>query len=95
MLPQTILEYRTTEMLQLPTGELGELCQDFQLEELTSPHVQAVEKATRSQCASRIWHQHRAGRITASKLKHILTTNPVQPSSSPLKATCYPKAPQS
>ncbi|KAL1269204.1 hypothetical protein QQF64_031493 [Cirrhinus molitorella] len=34
--------------------ELAELCQYFQLEELTPSQVQAVEKATRSQAASRI-----------------------------------------
>ncbi|KAK7886436.1 hypothetical protein WMY93_026057 [Mugilogobius chulae] len=92
MLPKTIFEYRTPETLQLPPKELGELCQDFQLEELTFSQVQAVERATRSQSASRIWFRQRAGRITASKLKQVLKTNPQQPSKSLIKAICYPEA---
>ncbi len=54
--------------------------------------VQAVERATRSQSASRIWFRQRAGRITASKLKQAIKTNPQQPSKSLIKAICYPEA---
>lgn len=92
ILPKPVLEYRTPETLQLPAKELEELCQDFQLEELTPSQVQAVERATRSQSASRIWFRQRAGRITASKLKQVLRTNPQQPSKSLIKAICYPEA---
>ncbi|MEQ2222305.1 hypothetical protein ILYODFUR_024828 [Ilyodon furcidens] len=92
MLPKTILEYRTAETLQLPSKELEELCQEFQLEELTLSEVQAVERATRGQSASRIWFKQRAGRITASKLKQVLKTNSQQPSKSLIKAICYPEA---
>ncbi|KAK0151911.1 hypothetical protein N1851_006715 [Merluccius polli] len=91
MLPRTVLEYRTPETLQLPPKELGELCQDFQLEELNLSQVQSVERATRSQSASSIWFRQRAGRITASKLKQVLKTNPQQPSKSLIKAICYPE----
>lgn len=92
MLPKTVLEYRTPETLQLPPKQLGELCQVFQLEELIMSQVQAVERATRSQSASRIWFRQRAGRITASKLKQAIKTNPQQPSKSLIKAICYPEA---
>ncbi len=92
MLPKTVLEYRTPETLQLPPKQLGELCQVFQLEELIMSQVQAVERATRSQSASRIWFRQRAGRITASKLKQAIKTNPRQPSKSLIKAICYPEA---
>ncbi|XP_051981796.1 uncharacterized protein LOC127643204 [Xyrauchen texanus] len=86
------LKTRTPETLQLPPKELGELCQVFQLEELIMSQVQAVERATRSQSASRIWFRQRAGRITASKLKQAIKTNPQQPSKSLIKAICYPEA---
>lgn len=92
ILPKTVLEYRTPETLQLPPKELGELCQDFQLEELTQSQVQAVERATQSQSASKIWFRQRAGRITASKLKQVVKTDPQQPSKSLIKALCYPEA---
>ncbi len=92
MLPKTVLEYRTPETLQLPPKELAELCQDFQLEEVTASQVQAVEKATRSQGASRIWYRQRAGHITASKLKQVIQTNPLKMSKSLIKAICYPGA---
>lgn len=92
MLPKTVLEYRTPETLQLPPTELGKLCQHFQLEELSPSQVQAVERVTRSQSASRIWFRQRAGRITASKLKQVLNTNPHEPSKSLIKAICYPEA---
>ncbi|XP_039908249.1 uncharacterized protein LOC120746819 isoform X1 [Simochromis diagramma] len=92
MLPKTVPEYRTPETLQLPPKDLEELCLDFQLEELTLSQVQAVERATRSQSASSIWFRQRAGRVTASKLKQVLKTNPQQPSKSLIKAICYPEA---
>ncbi|MEQ2223034.1 hypothetical protein ILYODFUR_032586 [Ilyodon furcidens] len=91
MLPKTILEYRTAETLQLPSKELEELCQEFQLEELTLSKVQAVERAIRSQSASRIWFKQRAGRIPASKPKQVLKTKSQQPSKSLIKAICYPE----
>lgn len=54
--------------------------------------VHAVERATRSQSASRVWFRQRAGRVTASKLKQVLKTNPQQPSKSLIKGICYPEA---
>ncbi|CAL8302782.1 unnamed protein product [Arctogadus glacialis] len=91
MLPKTLLEYRTPETLQLPPKDLEKLCQDFQQEELTLSQVQSVERATRNQSASIIWFRQRAGRITASKLKQVLKTNPQQPSKRLIKAVCYPE----
>ncbi|MED6259424.1 hypothetical protein ATANTOWER_022517 [Ataeniobius toweri] len=92
MLPKTILEYRTAETLQLPSKELEELCQEFQLEELTLSEVQVVERATRGQSASRIWFKQRAGRIPASKPKQVLKTKSQQPSKSLIKVICYQEA---
>ncbi|KAF7199465.1 transcript variant X1 [Nothobranchius furzeri] len=89
MLPKTVLDYRTSETLQLPPKEL---CQEFEFEELTPSQVQAVETATRDQSASRIWFRQRAGRITASKMRRVLRTSPQQPSKSLIMAICYPEA---
>lgn len=69
MLPKTFLEYRTHETLQLPPKELGELCQDFQRDELTPSKVQAVEKATRSQGVSSIWYHQKSWSHNCSQVQ--------------------------
>lgn len=92
VLPKSILEYRTPQTLQLQPKELEQLCQNFNLDELTVSQVQAVERATRGQSESRIWFRQRAGRITASNLKRALQTNPTKPAKTLIKAICYPEA---
>ena len=45
---------------------------------------------TQAQSKSRNWFQYRAGRITASRFRQVLHTDPHQPSLSLLKSICYP-----
>ena len=59
---------------------------------LSLTQVVSVEKATRDQAKSRIWHQQRAGRITASRVKAAACTNIDKPSKSLIKAICYPNS---
>ena len=44
----------------------------------------------KGQADSRIWFQQRSGRVTASKLKSTVYTDPSQPSPSLIKSICYP-----
>ena len=56
---------------------------------VTGEQAQALEKATRGQSLSKLWFQHRAGRITASMLKFSVHTDITQPSQSLIKKICY------
>ena len=57
---------------------------------VTQEEAATVEKETRCQASSKIWHDQRAGRITASRLKAACHTDPDQPSLSLIKSICYP-----
>ena len=50
--------------------------------QLSEAQVKAVEEATRGQSKSKIWHEQRAGRVTASTLKAALATSVANPSPS-------------
>lgn len=91
-LPKSVLEYRTPLTLQLQPKELEQLCQAFELDELTTAQVEAIERATRGQSSSKTWFRQRAGRITASNLRRVLHTNAEKPAKTLIKAICYPEA---
>ena len=59
---------------------------------MTADEVEQLEKATRGQSKNKLWMQHRAGRITASRCKDVLLTNPDMPSQTLIKSICYPDA---
>ena len=46
----------------------------------TSDQVRVVESKTKGQADSHIWFQQRSGRVTISKLKNVVCTDPSQPS---------------
>ena len=91
-LPKPVMDYKTTPSEKLTLSELKMVCADFKLEDLTSTHISVVERETRTQSSSRIWYRQRAGRITASKLKQVVRTNPEKPAKSLIKSICYPEA---
>ncbi|XP_027140221.1 uncharacterized protein LOC113746909 isoform X1 [Larimichthys crocea] len=91
-LPKSVLEYRTPLTLQLQPKELEQLCQAFELDELTTAQVGAIERATRGQSSSKTWFRQRAGRITASNRRRVLHTNAEKPAKALIKAICYPEA---
>ena len=51
-----------------------------------------MEKETRGQTSKNSWFAHRAGRITASRMKAAARTSSVMPSQSLIKRICYPQA---
>ena len=59
---------------------------------MTEEHVKAVEKATKGQSESKIWHQQHTGRVTASRLRSASVTSVVKPSPSLIKSMCYPES---
>ena len=91
-LPKPVMDYKTTPSEKLTLSELKMVCADFKLEDLTSTHISVVERETRTQSSSCIWYRQRAGRITASKLKQVVRTNPEKPAKSLIKSICYPEA---
>jgi len=59
---------------------------------LSESDVENIELATRGQSKNRMWFQYRAGRVTASHMKSVCSTNLDSPSVSLLKLICYPLA---
>lgn len=53
--------------------------------------VKSVEQCTREQSKCAKWYAYRAGRITASVMKNVCSTNVNEPSMSLLKKICYPE----
>lgn len=61
---------------------------------LTKEQVINVEEATRQQNKTKFWNMFCAGRITASKARAAVKTNPDAPSLSLIKTICYPQSSQ-
>lgn len=57
---------------------------------MTQEQANVLEKATTTQSKSRIWFEHRAGRITSSNVKRVCTADILNPSPSLIKDICYP-----
>lgn len=90
-LPKPIMSYRSEESLKLDHEQLMDACEKLTLK-ITAKQAAVLEAETRKQSNSKLWFTHRAGRITASKLKSALHTNPEKPSKSLIKSICYPEA---
>jgi len=59
--------------------------------ELSGDQIHLIEQHTRAQHGCGLWFKHRAGQITASKMKTACRTDPASPSLSLIKQICYPK----
>ncbi|XP_072041956.1 uncharacterized protein [Amphiura filiformis] len=82
------------ESTQLKTGYLALLsrCETvFDTIKVSTEEVRAVEKDTRDQAASKLWHYQRTGRITASNFKAAARTDPTWPSESLIKRLTHPE----
>ena len=77
------LEYNYTQLLTLAN--------DYAQVKVTPAMVSRLAQLTRDQSKSKLWFQYRARRITASRLRQVLHTDPHQPSLSLLKSICYPE----
>ncbi|XP_028415497.1 uncharacterized protein LOC114538527 [Dendronephthya gigantea] len=91
VLPKPIMSYGSEESLKLDHNQLMNECQKLTLK-ITAKQVAVLEAETRRQSNSKLWFTHRAGRITASRLKSVVRTNPEKPSKSLIKSICYPEA---
>ena len=47
-----------------------------------------MERSTRAQSKSQLWHKLRAGHVTASHLHEVCHTNPIQPAMSLTEKIC-------
>lgn len=56
----------------------------------TDQQIAALEEATMKQSQTILWHEQRAGRITASKAHQVTRTNLENPSKSLIKSICNP-----
>lgn len=70
--------------------ELLALANNFAQEKVTPAMVDRLAQMTCDQSKCKNWFKYRAGRITASRFKQVLHTDPHQPSLSLLKSICYP-----
>ena len=70
--------------------ELLAACETMEIS-ITCEMAQSVEKATKDQSSSRLWFKYRAGRITASRMKAVCSTDPAHPAQSLIKTICYPE----
>jgi hypothetical protein len=92
-LPLFLTELYKPEYLDLPYHELLIKCEEI-FNELQVSEEQALnlEKETRDQAKSKLWFKQRAGRITASRFKSVVSTDVAMPSQSLVKSICYPEA---
>ncbi|XP_038062887.1 uncharacterized protein LOC119733373 [Patiria miniata] len=90
-LPQNLLQLRQSDKLQTSLVSL----QDEAAEIMTTLRVTPAQ-ATNLQCStceqtqSKLWHTHRAGRVTASNMHAATHTSVDKPSTSLVKRICYP-----
>ena len=89
-LPKLLHGIFKPEYLESNYAQLLTLAETYLQEKVTVAMVDHLDHITRDQSKSKHWFQYRAGRITASRLKQVLRTDPHQPSLSLLNSICYP-----
>lgn len=93
MFPPLLSELYKTNFLHLLYHELLDQCDEvFDSLAVTEDQAVNLENETQGQAKSKLWFQHRAGRITASHFKAAACTDATQPSQSLIKSICYPEA---
>ena len=89
-LPCCLADIFKSEHHNKPFDEL--LCMAAELEVVVSLNqAKAVEEQTRGQANSPLWDRMRTGRVTATKLKAVCSTDPAMPSISLIMSICYPE----
>ena len=89
--PLPLTELHKPEHLELSYHELLKLCEIVSVV-VTEVNARAVEKETKVQHKTKLWHKYRAGRVTASRMKAVCCTDVSNPSQSLIKNICYPDA---
>ena len=54
--------------------------------------VLTVEKESRKQFKSKTWFKYRSGRVTASRMQSVCSTNASHPSQTLIEQICYPES---
>ena len=89
--PRPLSELFDPNTVNLTFDELLTKCEEvYDTFTITRDEVKVVEANTRKQAKCGIWFHQRAGRVTASKFKNAVRTDPTQPSVSLIKSICYP-----
>ncbi|XP_014674875.1 PREDICTED: uncharacterized protein LOC106814988 [Priapulus caudatus] len=90
-LPATLRSNFNDNNKQLGSTELQQKCEDLaQSLSVSRDEITHLEKHTRSQAKSLIWHEHRSGRITASSAYTILHTDSDKPAPSVILRSTKP-----
>ena len=88
--PAPLMDLFDSDAMKLSFPELIEKSTDvYDDYAISCDQLSRVEENTHEQANSRIWFQQRSGRVTASKLKRAIATDPSKPSHSLIKSTCY------
>ena len=91
-LPPIMLDFAKPEYMDIEYADLLNECEKiFCSLFVTSEQAARLERVTREQAKSRLWYSHRAGRITASKIRLAAHSPPGSPSMSLINAICYPQ----
>ncbi|XP_055487443.1 uncharacterized protein LOC129694714 [Leucoraja erinacea] len=87
--PPILTDLMDKNTFTLTFAELLKICEAVNYS-VTEEGAKNVEAHTRQQAKSETWFRYRAGRITASKMKSVCTTNAGSPAISVVKSVCYP-----
>ena len=91
--PKPLTELFDPTVMTLSYPELPQQCEElYNNYVITADQAEVVEENTRQQAKSKMWFQQKSGRVTASRLKSVITTDASQPSVSLIKSICYPDA---
>ena len=89
-MPMTFSDLFKPEYLSAGFADLLQIPVDVEIE-VTPEQSRAVEEKTRGQAHCRLWYRMRTGRITASRLKAVCSTDPSMPSNSLITSICHPE----
>ena len=93
VMSEPLLSMFKDEYLSMQYDELVHECHEvFKMMSVSGDQVRNIELAARVQSLSKEWFRFRAGRITASRFKASIRTNPLKPSQSLFKSICYPES---
>lgn len=89
--PLPLTELYKPDYLKVEYHELLKLCETVPIN-VSEVNAKAIEKETKLQHSTKLWYKYRAGRVTASRMKAVCSTNVANPSKSLIKSICYPDA---
>ncbi|PFX12884.1 Retrovirus-related Pol polyprotein [Stylophora pistillata] len=88
-LPEPMTKFYSDEYKSLEYQEIISKSKEVFGSLTLSQQAELIEKSTRGQSNSQVWHQMRMARITASYFHRACHTNPESPSVSLIKEVCY------